>query len=216
MSPYIIINGVTKNLKGNTVLKDINVTFNSGTISGIKGVNGSGKTMLLRTICGFLQPDCGVVTIGGQKLYQDIDFPPSIGVLIENPAFLDMYTGHKNLQLLASVKKKISGETIRETIRAFGLDPDDAKKYKKYSLGMKQKLGLAAAFMENPDIILLDEPTNALDAEGVELLSDRLRAEKTRGACIVLASHDFQLIQDTCDEIYQMNHGQLCKEGGGH
>ncbi|MDD4700188.1 MAG: ATP-binding cassette domain-containing protein, partial [Oscillospiraceae bacterium] len=164
---YIGIENLTKTIKGATVLKNITVKFESGRVYGLKGKNGSGKTMLMRTICGLIRPTEGTVNIDGAILGKDISFPPSIGVLIENPAFISKYTGFKNLNILASIQNTINDLDIKQALFDVGLEPDDKRVYRKYSLGMKQRLGIACALMELPDIVLLDEPINALDENGV-------------------------------------------------
>lgn len=157
------LKNVSKSIRGADIINDVSARFESGVVTGLKGVNGSGKTMILRLIAGLIRPTKGEVVIDGEILWRDISFPKSIGILIENPAFLDYYSGFDNLKLLASIQNRIDDEKIRNTIKMVGLDPHSKKKYKKYSLGMKQRLGIAAAVMESPDMILLDEPTNALD-----------------------------------------------------
>ena len=161
---------VVKDIKGKRIIDHVSLQMESGKISGLKGVNGSGKTMLMRLIAGLITPTSGSILINGKRLGKDITFPESIGILIENPAFLDAYSGFDNLKMLASIQKKITDDHIRETLSLVGLDPQDKKKYRKYSLGMKQRLGIAAAVMEEPDIVILDEPTNALDRDGVAML----------------------------------------------
>ena len=152
----IVIKGLNKKIKGSPVLTDINLEFNGGKVYGLKGKNGSGKTMLMRAVSGLITADSGTVTINGEVLGKQISFPRSIGVLIENPAFISNYTGFKNLSVLASIQKRIGVDRIRQTLEEVGLDPDDKRTYRKYSLGMKQRLGIAAAVMEYPDIIILD------------------------------------------------------------
>ena len=205
----IKIDNVTKTIKNNTVLENINITLKSGVIIGLRGENGSGKTMLMRLISGLIKPTKGKVYINEKELGKDISFPESIGFLIENPAFLDDFSGFKNLQILASVKNCTTNEKIKNTIKAVGLDPEDKKKYKKYSLGMKQRLGIAAALMESPDIILLDEPTNALDSKGIEMVKNLLQKEKGRGALIVISCHDLSILQSLSDEIYLSENGKI-------
>ena len=150
---YIKITDVNKTIKKAPILRDINLEFTGGKVYGLRGKNGSGKTMLMRAICGLITPDSGIIDIDGKILGKDISFPESIGVLIENPAFIGNYTGFKNLKVLASIQNRIGDEQIRKALEDIGLDPDDKRTYRKYSLGMKQKLGIAAAVMENPDII---------------------------------------------------------------
>ncbi len=205
----IEIKNVTKIIKHNTVIDNVSLTVNSGKITGLKGVNGSGKTMLMRLVSGLILPTSGEIIINGETLGKDITFPRSIGTLIENPAFLDNYSGFQNLKLLASIQGKISDEEIREAIIAVELNPDDKKKFRKYSLGMKQRLGIAAAVMEHPDIIILDEPTNALDSDGVQMVKRILQKEKERGALILISCHDLDILKELSDVIYLMNVGRL-------
>lgn len=205
----IEIKNVTKIIKHNTVIDNVSLTVNSGKITGLKGVNGSGKTMLMRLVSGLILPTSGEIIIDGETLGKDITFPRSIGTLIENPAFLDNYSGFQNLKLLASIQGKISDEEIREAIIDVELNPDDKKKFRKYSLGMKQRLGIAAAVMEHPDIIILDEPTNALDSDGVQMVKRILQKEKERGALILISCHDLDVLKELSDVIYLMNVGRL-------
>ena len=186
----IVIKGLNKKIKGSPVLIDINLEFTGGKVYGLKGKNGSGKTMLMRAVSGLITADSGTVSINGEVLGKQISFPRSIGVLIENPAFISNYTGFKNLSVLASIQKRIGDDRIRQTLEEVGLDPDDKRTYRKYSLGMKQRLGIAAAVMEYPDIIILDEPVNALDESGAMLVREILSKAKARGAIIILACHD--------------------------
>lgn len=200
---------VTKVIKRNKIIDDVSVSFESGKIYGLKGINGSGKTMMMRLICGLIKPNEGRILIQGKCLWKELNFPESIGILIENPSFLDDYSGMENLKILAGLKRKTSDQRIREVMEKVGLNPDDKKKYKKYSLGMKQRLGIAAAVMEQPEIILLDEPTNALDSEGIAQLGNILDEEKNRGALIILTCHDFELLKQFCDEIYYIEVGKI-------
>ena len=165
----IVLDHVTKKIRGSTVVDDISISFAPGVISGLKGVNGSGKTMLMRLVSGLIYPTSGEVRIDGKVLGHGITFPESIGVLIENPAFLGNYSGYENLEMLSSIRGLIDAARIHEVLETVGLSENANKKYKKYSLGMKQRLGIAAAIMEKPDILVLDEPTNALDDSGVSL-----------------------------------------------
>ena len=201
----------SKIIKGRVILEDVNLSLESGRIYGLKGVNGSGKTMLLRALCGLIYPTSGYVEVDGEKLRKNISFPRSVGALIESPAFLDNFTGYKNLEMIASLKEIASRQDIEEALAETGLDPHDARTYKKYSLGMKQKLGLACCFMEKPDIILLDEPFNALDEESVEKIKKIMIRHKERGALIVLACHDGQSLLSLSDEIYNVVEGRVTK-----
>lgn len=181
---------LVKIIKKNTVIDDITVSFSSGKVYGLKGINGSGKTMLMRLICGLIRPTKGNILINDKMLWRDITFPESIGILLENPAFLEFYSGRENLHMLAAIKKSADDKRICQVLEMVGLNPEDKKKYKKYSLGMKQRLGIAAAIMESPDIVLLDEPTNALDTEGVERFKKILEKEREKGALVILTCHD--------------------------
>ncbi|MCH4019737.1 MAG: ABC transporter ATP-binding protein [Erysipelotrichaceae bacterium] len=201
----------SKIIKGRVILEDVNLSLESGRIYGLKGVNGSGKTMLLRALCGLIYPTSGYVEVDGEKLRKNISFPRSVGALIESPAFLDNFTGYKNLEMIASLKEIASRQDIEDALTEVGLDPHDARTYKKYSLGMKQKLGLACCFMEKPDIILLDEPFNALDEESVEKIKKIMIRHKERGALIVLACHDGQSLLSLSDEIYNVVEGRVTK-----
>lgn len=204
----IILTDVTKQIKNTTILDNINLKFEGGKIYGICGRNGSGKTMLLRAISGLIKLSKGKVIINGEILYQDIDYPPSIGVLIENPEFWKNYTGYQVLKTLASIKNVVTEEEIIRALLRVGLEPKDNRTMKKYSLGMKQRLGIAQAIMENPDIILLDEPTNTLDASGVELVNLLVAEEAQRGAIIIIASHDADELSK-CHEIIRIENGKV-------
>ena len=205
----LIVDHVSKTIKGIDILTDISMVLTSGHIVGFRGVNGSGKTMLMRLISGLIRPTNGTVSIYGKVLSKDISFPPSIGTLIENPAFLDGYSGFENLRILASIHNRITSENIKATISAVGLDPESHKAYRKYSLGMKQRLGIAAAVMEHPELILLDEPTNALDVDGVAMVKEIIQKEKDRGALIILCCHDSEVLNALADEVYHIQEGKL-------
>lgn len=165
--------------------------------------------MLMRLIAGLIIPTQGSVAYDKKILGKELDFPPSIGLLIENPSFLDSRSGFDNLKLLASIKGIINDKIITETIRKVGLNPDDNKKYRKYSLGMKQRLGIAAAIMESPDVIILDEPTNALDSSGIVLTKKLIRKECERGALVIMTCHDREILENVCDIIYTIEHGSI-------
>src|SRR5690606_30059424 len=181
----IKVTGLSKVIKEKEVLKDINLSMERGRIYGFYGRNGSGKTMLCRAVCGLIKATSGDIYNFGKKLGKDSSFPEILGLIIESVAFWPQYTGIQNLKFLASIKNIISDDEIKEAIKSVGLDPDDKKIYKKYSLGMKQRLGIAQAIMEKPDLIVLDEPTNALDSEGVSLVRNILLKERDRGAVIM-------------------------------
>ena len=208
----ITLNNVCKSIQGSQILKDINLEFESAHIYGLYGANGSGKTMLMRAVSGLMKIDSGHVIVDGKEIGKDQDFPDSIGLIIENPSFLNMYTGFDNLKLIAGLRRIADDAAIRDALQRVGLDPNDKRKFKKYSLGMKQRLGIAAAIMEKPELIVLDEPTNALDEEAVELLIKILEEEKTRGALIILACHDFEFMSRCADIVFYLKYGKVCKE----
>lgn len=205
----IKITKLSKTIAGTKVLDDISLNLQGGKIYGLSGINGSGKTMLMRAICGLIRPSEGEISIDGEILGKHISFPGSVGALIENPAFISKYTGYKNLKILASIQNKISSQNIREALTQVGLDADDKRPYRKYSLGMKQRLGIACAFMEQPELILLDEPINALDEEGIELVNIQLKQARNRGALIILSAHDKNELELLSDEIYTLVKGKI-------
>lgn len=204
------LKNVSKRLNDVTVLEDISLTLESGTIYGLKGKNGCGKTMLMRMMAGLIYPTSGTVSIDGEILHKDIATPRSIGILIENPAFLPGYTGQRNLELLAGLTGKADRTQIAKTMSRVWLDPNDKRTYRKYSLGMKQRLGIACALMECPDLILLDEPINAIDEKGVPKIWEALQEEKQRGALIVLACHDTEELTSLADQIITIEEGKIC------
>lgn len=208
---YIDMKNVNKTIKGSKVLSDINLHFEGGKIYGLKGKNGSGKTMLMRAVSGLIHTE-GVIDINGQILGKDISFPPSVGLLIENPSFINSYTGFKNLKVLASIQNKINDDTIRMVLSDIGLDADDKRTYKKYSLGMKQRLGIAAAVMEEPDLVILDEPINALDESGAKQVREILAKQKERGAICIIACHDTEELQYLSDEIIEISEGEIVEK----
>lgn len=205
----IEIKDYTKVIRGNTVLDGINLTLESGVIYGLKGINGSGKTMLMRAICGLILPTRGNVVIDGKILGKDISFPENTGVLIENPSFLPNLTGFRNLKILADLQGNILEEQIRSVLSIVGLDPDDRRKFRKYSLGMKQKLGIAAAILGDPELIIVDEPLNALDADGVQMVHTVLTQAKARNALVILACHDAEELTALSDQIITIEHGRV-------
>ena len=205
----IKLTNVSKVIKKAKVLDNINLELTSGKVYGFKGKNGSGKTMLMRVICGLISATEGTVEIDGRILGKDMTFPESVGVLIENPAFIGNYTGFKNLKVLASIQNRVDDEHIKKVIRQVGLDPDDKRTYRKYSLGMKQRLGIAAAVMEDPDIVILDEPINALDESGAMQVREILKEQKERGAICIIACHDSEELEYLSDEIIQIQDGEI-------
>lgn len=209
MGTVVRLEDYCKSFKSAEVLKNINLTLESGKVIGLKGKNGSGKTMLMRAISGLILPTSGKVYINDKELGRHISFPPSIGILIENPSFISNYTGFKNLKILASIQNRISDDEIRDAIRKVGHDPDDKRTFKKYSLGMKQRLGIAAAIMERPDIVILDEPINALDEAGAGLIKGLLDELKANGSLIIIACHDTEELNYLSDEIYEIYDGEI-------
>ncbi len=205
----ILIKNATKQIHKTMILDNVNLELNGGNIYGFQGPNGSGKTMLMRLVAGLIRPTSGEVIIDGKKLGDAFDFPTSMGLLIENPSFLPDYTGLKNLELLAGIKNRVDTAQICQTLSDVGLNPEDKRKYRKYSLGMKQRLGIAAAIMEQPDLLLMDEPTNALDDKGVEKICELLRRERERGALIILSCHDASALGKLSDVIYTIDGGRV-------
>ena len=206
---YLEIQNLSKTISKNPILRNITIGRERGKIYGLRGKNGSGKTMLMRAICGLILPTEGSVSIDGEVLGKDISFPRSIGALIENPGFIANYSGLKNLQILAAIQNHIGQKDIEAIMEQLGLDSADPKKFKKYSLGMKQKLGIAAAVMENPDLIILDEPINALDEKSVEIVKQLLLNHKERGALIIISCHDREELEFLSDEVFCMEDGQI-------
>lgn len=209
MGEVIRVENVTKKFGDVTALERINISFEAGKIYGIIGRNGSGKTVLFKTMIGYLKPTGGRVVVGEKEIGKDIDFADNMGIIIENPGFISRYNGYKNLEYLAAIRKIIGKEQIRESMERVGLDPDSKKKVGKYSLGMRQRLGVAQAIMENPDILILDEPMNGLDNQGVEEVRNILLKLKEEGKTVILASHNKEDIEILCDEVYKMDHGKL-------
>lgn len=210
----IVVENLDKRFKNQSVLKNVNVKFSKGNIYGIIGRNGSGKTILLKCICGFLRPTAGTVSVNNKIVGQDIDFPQKLGFIIETPGFLMNYSGYKNLKYLASIQKNIDDEAIKESMSLVGLDSADKKHVGKYSLGMRQRLGIAQAIMEKPDILILDEPMNGLDKNGVQEMRKLFLQMKEEGKLILLTSHNREDIEVLCDEVYEMEDGILTKKQG--
>lgn len=206
---FLEVKNVTKEIGADVVLRDITFSMEKGQVYGIQGKNGCGKSMLIRVICGLVIPTQGTVTVNGETLGKEISFPRSVGVLIEKPGFLESYTGLDNLKMLASIQGKIKGEEILRTLKRVGLEENMNKKFRKYSLGMKQKLGIAAAIMEKPELLILDEPTNALDEKSELQFWKIIEEEKERGALILISCHDSERLESVCDCIYRMDHGQI-------
>ena len=200
----IVVEHVFKSFGKEKVLKDVCLTINRGEIFGVVGNNGSGKTVLMKCICGFMAPDKGKIYVDGKQIGKEVDFPESIGVIIETPGFIPHETGVANLKILASLKGLIGRDEIKQTIRRVGLDPNMKKPVSKYSLGMRQRLGIAQAIMENPNILILDEPFNGLDKKGVAEMRQLLKELKSQGKAILLASHNAKDIEELCDRVHDM------------
>lgn len=200
----IIVEHVYKSFGMEQILTDVSMKVLPGKIFGIVGNNGSGKTVLMKCICGFLQPDSGIVRVNGKIVGKACDFPEDLGVIIETPGFLPNLTGYQNLKILASLKGIIGKKEIQEVLLQVGLDSDMRKPVGKYSLGMRQRLGIAQAIMEKPKVLILDEPFNGLDKIGVGHMRDLLQELKGQGKAILLASHNTQDIEVLCDEVHDM------------
>jgi ABC-2 type transport system ATP-binding protein len=209
MNPVVEMKHVTKCYGNIEVLKDVSLTCEAGKIYGLTGRNGSGKTVLLKCICGFVRPTIGEVRACGQQVGKDVDFSDKIGFIIESPGFLSRESGLQNLKHLASIRGKASKDDIRQSMLTVGLDPDLKKPVGKYSMGMRQRLGIAQAIMENPDILILDEPMNGLDNQGVTDMRRVLKQLKEGGKTILIASHFQEDIALLCDEVYEMDAGAI-------
>lgn len=208
-SDMIYVNHLSLNIKQDTILSDITLHVEKGKITGLVGRNGCGKTMLMKCITGFVRPTEGEVIFDGKKVGQDVDFPKNTGIIIESPSFIPYYSGRKNLLELASLQKKVKKERIDEVLQQVGLFEARNKSVRKYSLGMRQRLGIAQALMENPDTLILDEPMNGLDNECVTLIRDILANLREQGKTILLVSHNAEDIRVLCDRIYEMDKGKL-------
>ena len=213
----ISVRNISKDFGQERVLTDVSRDFEKGKIHGIVGNNGSGKTVLMKCICGFLLPTEGTVIVNGKRVGKDVDFPYDLGIIIETPGFLPGITGVKNLEILASLNKKIGLSEIADSIRRVGLDPHMKKPVGKYSLGMRQRLGIAQAIMEDPSLLILDEPLNGLDKYGVAEMRKLIKGLKNEGKTILLASHNQGDIDELCDTVCEMDAGvmTMIREGGG-
>ena len=205
----IDIKNVSLRIGKTDILKSINISFEEGRIHGLIGRNGSGKTMLMKCICGFIRPTAGIITVGGKQIGKDIDFPENMGIIIEAPGFIPYYSGYKNLKLLAGLRGKIGKNEIIKSMEQVGLDPYLKRHVRKYSLGMRQRLGLAQAIMENPDLLILDEPMSGLDKEGVSDMRGYLKLFRAQGKTILIASHSAEDISILCDTVCEMDKGML-------
>ena len=206
---YIDVQDVTLCIQKKPILQHVTVGFASGKIHGLIGRNGSGKTMLMKCICGFVRPTQGKILVNGKQVGKDMDFPEATGVIIETPGFIWYQSGFENLRYLARIRNKINDAQVKDAIRQVGLNPDSKKWVGKYSMGMKQRLGIAQAIMETPDILVLDEPMNALDEEGVEEIRQLLLKYRQPGRCILITSHNREDIEILCDEVFEIKSGVL-------
>lgn len=209
MDIAIEIHNVTKRFRETTVLNGISLSLEKNKIHGLIGRNGSGKTMLLKCICGFVIPTTGMIKVNGKIIGKDVEVPENVGIIIEAPGFLPNYDGYTNLKFLASINKMISKEKILTTIEKVGLDPKSKRSVGKYSLGMRQRLGLAQALMEDPDILILDEPMNGLDNQGVSDIRTLLLELRNQGKTIILASHGKEDIEILCDTVHELDRGEI-------
>ena len=200
-------NNISRTIKGRLILNNVSLNLKSNNVYGFTGRNGSGKTMLFRALSGLMRIDSGTVTLDGKALHKDFDILPGLGITIENSGLYSEYTGYKNLKLLAGINKKITDEEIKQALNDVGLDHSDKRTVKKYSMGMKQRLAVAQAVMERPDVLMLDEPTNGLDESGVKLIRDIILRERERGAIILLASHNKEDISELADTLFKVDNG---------
>ena len=209
MSEAIKVQNLSLTIKGSEILKDITHSFEKGKIHGLIGRNGSGKTMLMKCICGFVKPTGGEIYVNGKRVGKDCDFPDNIGIIIETPGFIPYYSGYHNLKLLAGLNRRIDSDKIKEAMQKVGLNPNLKLQVRKYSLGMRQRLGLAQAMMENPDLLILDEPMNGLDKDGVADMRRYLLELKEQGKTILIASHNSEDISALCDTVCEMEKGAI-------
>ncbi len=205
----LTVENLSKKIKDKTILNNINLELESGNVYGFVGRNGCGKTMLFRAVSGLINIDSGKVILDGKELHVDMQILPDMGIILENAGLYTEFTGKKNLEILSKIRNKISSEDIDDAIRRVGLDPDDKRTVRKYSLGMKQRIALAQAIMEHPSIIILDEPTNALDEDGVKKIRQIIMEEKERGSMILLASHNREDIEQLADKVFYMVDGEI-------
>ncbi|EOS70246.1 antibiotic transport system ATP-binding protein [Lachnospiraceae bacterium MD308] len=208
----IQLQNVSKKIKTNQVLNNISYTFEEGKVYGLYGRNGSGKTMLLRAVSGLIRLDSGSIYVDGKKLHEEISFPENTGIVIENMELLPRFSARQNLKILAKIRNKADDRSITEALKRVGLDPDSTLKVKKFSLGMKQRLNIAQAIFEKQKLILLDEPTNALDEKGVGLIYDIIREEREKGAVIVIATHHKEDLEELCDVVLKIDEGKIVCE----
>lgn len=209
MDAIISLREVTKRFRETVALDKVTVDFEAGKIHGIVGRNGSGKTVLMKCVCGLMHQDAGEILVRGQRVGKDVDIPQGIGAIIEAPGFLPNFSGYRNLKFLADIRRQVGKERVRWAMETVGLDPDSPKHVGKYSLGMHQRLGLAQAILEDPDLLILDEPMNGLDKRGVEEMRRLLLGLRQEGKTILLASHSSEDIALLCDTVHEMDGGRL-------
>lgn len=205
----IQIKDLNLNIKGHLILSDVSMTMQEGKIYGLVGNNGSGKTMLMKCICGFITPTSGEIIVNAEVIGRDIDYIKDAGIIIENPGFIPYYSGMKNLRMLSEINGTADKAKIRETMEICGLNPELKLPVKKYSLGMRQRLGIAQAIMEDQSVLILDEPMNGLDKEGVAAIRELLLKKKGQGKLIILASHNREDIDVLCDEVFEVEKGKI-------
>ena len=206
------VEGLSKEFRGEMILQDVNITLERGKIYGLVGMNGSGKTVFMKCLCGFLKPTTGKVTVDGKEVGKEIDFPQDLGLMIETPGFIPYMSGKSNLKNLALIRNQIGNYEIEEAMRSVGLDPNLKKHVSKYSLGMRQRLGIAQAIMEKPRLLILDEPFNGLDVQGVKDIRELLMSLQKQGVTILLASHYDEDIRTLCEEVYLVREHRIRKK----
>ena len=211
METCIEVQNVVKRFRDQVVLKNVSISFEKGQIHGIVGRNGSGKTVLFKCICGLMHPEEGVILVNGKRVGRDVDMPEDIGAIIEAPGFLPNYSGYKNLRFLANIRRKIGKEEILNVLKTVGLDPESRKHVGKYSLGMRQRLGIAQAIMEDPEILILDEPMNGLDKKSVKKVEDILKAFVENGGTLLMTSHIEQQVEACCKIVYEIDGGEILR-----
>ncbi len=206
---FIQVNDIVLRFKKDILLDHVSYQCEQGKIHGIVGRNGSGKTLLMRCICGFIRPNEGHIYVRDKEIGKDIDFTPDTGIIIETPGFIPYYSGYRNLKVLAAINNRISRKDIENAMYQVGLDPTMKKRVATYSLGMRQRLGIAQAIMEDPSLIILDEPFNGLDKHGVEEMREYFLSLKKKGKTILLTSHNTEDIEYLCDTVVEMDHGKF-------
>lgn len=209
---YIEVSNVGKKYKDKMLVEDVSFTVKKGEILGIVGLNGSGKTVLLKCICGLMDYSAGTIKVDGKIIGKDCEYPKNMGVIIETPGFLPYHSGYKNLEYLASLRKKITKQDIKDVLVKVGLAGEEKKLVAKYSLGMRQRLGIAQAIMENPELLILDEPMNGLDKEGIVEVRKLLLDMKAEGKTMIITSHNEEDIKVLCDKVIEMDKGKVCSK----